>query len=520
MRFDRRLQIQHIARAATFDRPGHAPPRARSALLMLMLALGPVGLPTLAASETVAVTPPPAPEEVANPIDQLYASSHALVIGIDRYTAGWPSLTNAVRDAELVAVALKAKGFEVDLHVNLDSNQLAKVFKRFIVQKGQDKNARLFIWYAGHGATLDGEGYLVPGDSPLPKDSVEFKLNALALRDFGTYMRQAVAKHVYAVFDSCFAGTVFASQRSAPSSSIVLASTLPVRQFLTSGDAFQEVSDDGTFRELFLRAINGEERADSNADGFLTGTELGMFIGDRLTNLTQSQQTPKHGKLRDKDFDRGDFVFVLPGGAAQLATGAPVVAAAVSTEVTFWDSIKSSKSVAQFDLYLSRFPDGSFVDLAQVKKKELIALQRKSKPKKRRVKPKPLPPRPVLTMTRWDEELSMGDRTLVRNWPDARARAIARLESGERVWAIASTQVKGTTWYRVARDGVALGFVPADALVATHDRSINELLVGPDARDARGAGIGVKDMPSSPQRPQRPPPDGSGTGSILEDFIQ
>ncbi len=37
---------------------------------------------------------------------RLYGASHALVIGIDNYTGGWPRLTNAVKDAELVAAAL------------------------------------------------------------------------------------------------------------------------------------------------------------------------------------------------------------------------------------------------------------------------------------------------------------------------------------------------------------------------------------------------------------------------------
>jgi hypothetical protein len=56
-----------------------------------------------------------------------------------------------------------------------------------------------------------------------------------------------------------------------------------VRQFLTSGDAEQEVPDDGRFRKLFLRAITGEtDRADANGDGYLTASELGLFMGDRV----------------------------------------------------------------------------------------------------------------------------------------------------------------------------------------------------------------------------------------------
>ena len=44
---------------------------------------------------------------------ELYKESYALVIGIDNYTGGWPKLSNAVKDAKLVAAALEAKGFVV-----------------------------------------------------------------------------------------------------------------------------------------------------------------------------------------------------------------------------------------------------------------------------------------------------------------------------------------------------------------------------------------------------------------------
>jgi hypothetical protein len=43
----------------------------------------------------------------------LYQKSMALVIGIDHYSGGWPSLSNGIKDAEEVAKALSAQGFEV-----------------------------------------------------------------------------------------------------------------------------------------------------------------------------------------------------------------------------------------------------------------------------------------------------------------------------------------------------------------------------------------------------------------------
>jgi len=251
---------------------------------------------------------------------ELYQESYALVIGIDDYNNGWPKLSNAVRDAEEIAAALEQKGFEVELHRNLDSSELPQLFKRFFILKGENPEARLFVWFAGHGATVDGEGYLIPANAPVISQSTEFKFSSVALRDFGTFMRQSASKHVYAVFDACFAGTVFTAQRAMPPAAITRATTLPVRQFLTSGDADQTVSDDGQFRELFVRAILGEEPADANGDGYLTASEIGMYLGDRVTNLTESAQTPRYGKLRDKDFDRGDFVFVIDPNLKPVGT--------------------------------------------------------------------------------------------------------------------------------------------------------------------------------------------------------
>jgi len=199
----------------------------------------------------------------------LYKSSHALVIGIDDYSEGWPRLSNAIKDAEIVADALQRKGFSVSIQKNQAADDLEKALEEFFIFKGDSKGARLFVWFANHGHTDQGEGYLVPADAPLPQNGAEFRHKALSMRRFGEYVRQARAKHVFAVFDACFSGTIFTSRRSLPPVSVTRATTFPVRQFLASGDANQTVSDDGLFRKLFIRAIHNEELADANNDGYL-----------------------------------------------------------------------------------------------------------------------------------------------------------------------------------------------------------------------------------------------------------
>ena len=317
---------------------------------------------------------------------KLYGSSYALVIGIDEYSGGWPRLSNAVRDAKEVAAGLSEQGFEVTTLLNPTGDKLRSELRNFFGLTGADPEARLFVWFAGHGYTELGEGYLVPADAPDPSDPL-FRVTALHMGDVGSMVRIARSKHVFAVFDSCFAGTIFNASRARPPAAITRAVAEPVRQFLTSGDADQEVSDDGSFRKLFLKALAGEEDADANDDGYLTGTELSLFLEDRVVNLTNSAQTPRSGKLRDQRFDLGDFVFLLPKAdePVQVAAAMPEAPPAAETasragpdpeltvELAFWDAIKTSDSADDYQAYLTAYPNGRFAVLAEARLAKLDA---------------------------------------------------------------------------------------------------------------------------------------------------
>ncbi len=316
---------------------------------------------------------------------KLYGSSHALVIGIDNYSNGWRRLSNAVKDAQEVARVLEERGFEVSLLTDLTGEELRIQMRRFFAINGRDPDARLFLWFAGHGHTENGEGYLVPADAPAP-GSPEFLLSAYPMRDFGSLVRLANAKHAMAVFDSCFSGTVFTGQRSRPPAAITQATVRPVRLFLTSGDADQEVSDDGMFRSLFLSALSGDEDADANGDGYLTGSELSLYLENRLTNLSEGRQTPRSGKLRDRRFDQGDFVFLMPGFSRAPAPEMSQSQASVkrgnddekdtdAIELAFWQSIENSIDAADFNAYLQTFPNGKFRPLAEIRNRRLNSQQ-------------------------------------------------------------------------------------------------------------------------------------------------
>jgi hypothetical protein len=81
------------------------------------------------------------------------------------------------------------------------------------------------------------------------------------------------------------AGTIFNVAKSAPPPAITSLTSEPARQFLSSGDAGQTVSDNGTFANLFVEAITGQRRADLNNDGYVSADEMGSLFTGRLANF-------------------------------------------------------------------------------------------------------------------------------------------------------------------------------------------------------------------------------------------
>lgn len=265
-----------------------------------------------------------------------FSAAHALVIGVNAYEGGWARLKNAVPDAEAVAAALEQTGFDsVTLVRDPTRDRLVRALEDFVYGPGADPDARLVVWFAGHGHTIDGEGYIVPREAPLPGDTAEseaaFRRNALSMRRFGEYLREIRARHALAVFDSCFAGTVINATRSAEvPPAIREAASKAVRQIITSGEAGETVSDDGTFRRLFVDALTGADMRAAGVDGYLTGSRLGAFLAERISNYTGGRQNPVHGKLGVLNLDRGDFVFPQRHAVTAAAAPAEVAVAAAA----------------------------------------------------------------------------------------------------------------------------------------------------------------------------------------------
>jgi len=321
----------------------------------------------------------------------LYKSYHAMVIGISDYEY-WPKLPNAIKDAKEVAQKLQKFGFETKLVLDPTYREMKTAINELIYKMGNEENRAILFYYAGHGETetladKTKMGYVIPKDCPLFNDDpMGFASHAVSMRDIESASLRIQSKHVLMLFDSCFSGSLFALTRAVPDD-ISEKSNLPVRQYITAGREDEQVPDKSMFKRSLLIGLDGD--ADLTGDGYVTGTELGMYLSDKVVNYTHRRQHPQYGKINNPDLDRGDFIFVSPSLEQELQakklTGQsvkqeqPTVPVApsgqktqdTSLELAFWGTISNSNDVDMLKAYINKFPNGTFVELAKIKIQKL-----------------------------------------------------------------------------------------------------------------------------------------------------
>ncbi|MBW2014443.1 MAG: SUMF1/EgtB/PvdO family nonheme iron enzyme [Deltaproteobacteria bacterium] len=249
---------------------------------------------------------------------KLYSGYHALIIGVSDYDS-WPDLPNATKDAQDVARVLKKMGFKVKTVTNPSSLELKKALNNMTYKYGRETNRAILFYYAGHGETekmADGTrlGYIIPRDCPLLRDNPNGFINkAVSMKDIEVYSLRIRSKHVLMLFDSCFSGSLFSLVRAVPED-ITEKSTLPVRQYITAGTEDEAVPDRSMFKRCLLLGLEGD--ADLTRDGYITGTELGLYLSDKVVQSTRRAQHPQYGKIRTPELARGDFIFHLASSSA------------------------------------------------------------------------------------------------------------------------------------------------------------------------------------------------------------
>lgn len=113
----------------------------------------------------------------------------ALVLVTSDYTKslGAPSLPGAAIDAQRVAKALTAAGFETEIALDLDLRGMKRKLSEFATASvGTDVAA---VYTTGHGVEVDGTIHLLPGDYPVAQGNHALQTRALKLQDVAQVLR-------------------------------------------------------------------------------------------------------------------------------------------------------------------------------------------------------------------------------------------------------------------------------------------------------------------------------------------
>ena len=293
----------------------------------------------------------------------------ALVIGNSGYEHV-TQLTNPDNDAKGMAEKLTSLDFEVVTGTNLSLRDMRKTVREFIA-KLEGADIALFF-YAGHGLQVSGENYLVPIDAEL-NSYVDLEFEAMPANLILNAMEHSTKVNLV-FLDAC---------RNNP-----LAENLARSMGTRSGSVGRGLakigSGVGSLVSFATQPGNVALDGDGKNSPFTTallkhlGTpgqditrDLVMVRRDVL-EATKGQQVPW-----DNSSLTGEVILKQLEMVEPIEPEKPAINPQI--ELAYWDSIKSGESIAYFETYLSRYPDGQFADIARIRIDEIKAKAERDK---------------------------------------------------------------------------------------------------------------------------------------------
>jgi hypothetical protein len=263
---------------------------------------------------------------------------HALLIGISHYAdSDWPQLDDIPLQLEALQAGLKDHFETIEVRQDLDARELWQTIDHFIRFHGNDSDARLFVYYAGHGYTEvisqrnENRGYITGRDTPSTRRGTrqtydQARLRAVSMPQISALLREVLARHVLFVFDSCFAGTIFTTRSASEPPKILSPETLarlmeqPAREFITAGQASERVPSHSPIPELLLAALGGA--ADQYNQGVISAAAIGVYLKYAVSQMSGVALTPQEGKLSDPALPKASSYFEFPGPLCRMLSEA------------------------------------------------------------------------------------------------------------------------------------------------------------------------------------------------------
>ncbi len=269
-------------------------------------------------------------------------------------------LYKPLQDVKLIENSLKKLGFVVRVVSDADQKQMQRALRDF---GDNAKGAEVaFFYYSGHGLQSNGENYLVPLHAAIQKES-DIGIEAVATNGLLRQLEEARPKVAVVVLDACRDNPWLTSRggkglgrMDSPAGTLVAFATSPNKT----------AADEGLYAQYlaqYLLEPNVELR------------KVFDKVGGQIDKATQGKQRPRK--------DDGLYEDVYLNGKASAQVVERVVEKPVeriverervvvqenpqAAEIAYWNSIKNSNRNNDYQAYLSKYPNGLFVEVAQAK---------------------------------------------------------------------------------------------------------------------------------------------------------
>ena len=249
----------------------------------------------------------------------IYDNSWALIIGINDYE-NVPDLHYAVEDALAIKNMLinEFNFSRNNVRVLIDKEATQSNINREMSKllKSADVNDRVVFYFAGHGETealgLEevATGFLMPSDA----DVENLYFSAIPMEDLRNVSKFSKAKHMLFLVDACYSGLAAVNTRGLSTNSpnyIDKITRENARQIITAGQKDEKVleKDEWEHSAFTKNLISGlkDKKANSNGDDFITASELGFYLQEKVSLDTENSQTPQVKRLTTHE---GEMIFL------------------------------------------------------------------------------------------------------------------------------------------------------------------------------------------------------------------
>jgi formylglycine-generating enzyme required for sulfatase activity len=285
----------------------------------------------------------------------------ALVMGNDNYTSV-SKLQKAGNDATAMARELKAAGFTVQLHRDLNYLGMVKAVETFT--NGITGGDEVVVFFAGHGVQIKNGSYLLPTDIEANSES-QVEKTAYELLALTDKISEAKPAFSLVMVDACRDNPLKSKGRNIGNARGLSAMEPPKGQMVVYSASRGQ------------QALDRLSDKDPNPNGVFTREFITQMQkpGVRIEDIMRSVQDSVEALAKTISHEqrpavyneaRGNFYFFGPI-TVQAAPLPPAKPDSSALELAMWDGVKNATTVAEVQAYLSRFPNGFFSELARAR---------------------------------------------------------------------------------------------------------------------------------------------------------